>query len=192
MKPKHNGDKNNMSNILNTLKNYQSSFVSFEAETEPKLAVGKFQANFGKHPKEVKLVKFAKVVGLIGTKVNYQDLVQNRLIKEADLKGQEATDFKAESLPDWKERVDGVETRHKSKGTQYITVHCVANNVPKVRYELDGKELSAEEITLLKECLPKSSSKKQEEAGIEKPVIYREYKVQSMKQIKVGGEVITD
>jgi len=181
-----------MSNILNTLKGYTSSFVSFNSETEPKLAVRKFQANFGKHPNEVKLVKFAKVVGLIGTKVNYQDLVQNRLIKGADLKGTEGPDLRAESVPDWKERVDGVETRHKTSGQQYITVHCVAAQKPIVHYELDDKVLSDDEVKLLKECLPKSSSKKQEDAGIEKPVIYREYKVQSMKQIKVGGEVITD
>ena len=178
-----------MSNILNTLKGYTSSFVSINSSTEPKLAVGKCKAEFGVHPKELNIVKHTTMVGLVGTKVDYSTLVENRLLKEADLKGTDSKGWEKEERR-WGERVDGVHVTHK--GTDYITVHCVSANKPLVRYELDGKEVDEETLKKIKNSLQTSSSKKQEGAGIEKQVVYRDYKLSSINSIKVGGEVITD
>ena len=178
-----------MSNILNTLKGYTSSFVSINSSTEPKLAVGKCKAEFGVHPKELNIVKHTEMVGLVGTKVDYSTLVENRLLKEADLKGTDSQGWETEERR-WGERVDGVHVTHK--GADYITVHCVSANKPLVRYELDGKEVDADTLKKIKNCLSDSSSKKQSEAGIEKQVVYRDYKLSSINSIKVGGEVITD
>ena len=178
-----------MSNILNALKSRQSSFVSINSTTEPKLLVGKCKAEFGKHPNELNLIKHTTMVGLVGTKVDYTTLVENRLLKEADLKGTESSSWEKEERR-WGERVDGVHVTHK--GADYITVHCVSANKPIVRYELDGKEVDAETLKKIKNSLQTSSSKKQEEAGIEKQVVYRDYKLSSINSIKVGGEVITD
>ena len=178
-----------MSNILNALKSRTSSFVSINSTTEAKLLVGKCKAVFGKHPNEMKIIKHTEMVGLVGTKVDYGTLVENRLIKEADLKGTDSQGWEKEERR-WGERVDGVHVTHK--GADYITVHCVSANIPKVRYELDGKECDAEMVKKIKSCLSSSSSKKQAEAGIEKQVTYRDYKLTSINSIKVGGEIITD
>ena len=178
-----------MSNILNTLKARTSSFVSINSTTEPKLLVGKCKVEFGVHPKELNIVKHTEMVGLVGTKVDYSTLVENRLLKEADLKGTDSQGWETEERR-WGERVDGVHVTHK--GADYITVHCVSANKPLVRYELDGKEVDADTLKKIKNCLSDSSSKKQSEAGIEKQVVYRDYKLSSINSIKVGGEVITD
>ena len=178
-----------MSNILNALKARTSSFVSINSSTEPKLLVGKCKAEFGVHPSELNLIKHTTMVGLVGTKVDYATLVENRLIKESDLKGTEASSWEKEERR-WGERIDGVEVQHK--GSTYITVHCVSANKPIVRYELDGKEVDEITLAKIKKCFSDSSSKKQENAKIEKQVVYRDYKLSSINSIKVGGEVITD
>jgi len=178
-----------MSNILNALKSRKSSFVSINSSTEPKLLVGKCKVHFGCHPKELNIVKHTTLVGLVGTKVDYATMVENRLLKEADLKGSESKGWEKEERR-WGERVDGAHVTHK--GADYITVHCVSANKPIVRYELDGKEVDTETLAKIKNCFSDTSSKKQEEAGIEKQIVYRDYKLASINSIKVGGEVITD
>jgi hypothetical protein len=178
-----------MNNILNTLKGYTSSFVSINSSTTPKLLVGKCKAQFGVHPNELNIVKHTTLVGLVGTKVDYATLVENRLLKEADLKGSESNGWEKEERR-WGERVDGVHVTHKGK--DYVTVHCVAANKPQVRYEIDGKEVDTDTLAKIKNCFSDSGSKKQAEAGIEKQVVYRDYGLDSINSIKVGGEVITD
>jgi len=163
---------------LEILKSKKSSFVSFLMETDPKLNKG---GRAGVPKRELEVLKQTELVALVGTAVDYESLVQNRLIKESDAKGIEAPDFTAEERK-WGSRVDGVEVQHK--GGIYITLHCVANNHPKVKYLEVGsrREVSKDEIAT---WMPAKSNPDQ---GLDKPIIYRDYGLDSIKSFKLGGE----
>jgi len=137
-----------------------------------------------------RITKHTKFVGLIGTKIDYGTLVENRLAKEADLKGTEAQDFTAKPRK-WGTRVDGVLVEHEKDGVakQYVTIHCIANNIPTVSYSYKGKEFDHKDSkydTWRKKV--SSKPKTQLEAGIDNPVVYRDYDLDSIVSIKVGGE----
>lgn len=174
------------SEIVAKLQTIKSSFVALKTETIPTLQVGKCKAEFGVHPKELNIVKKSEYVGLIGTKIDYTVLVNNRLIKEADLKGLESPEEFTAKPRKWGNRVNGVLLEHTNKQgeyKQYITVHRVAAQKPKVRYELDGVECSEEVVAKIKNCFGASSSRQ----GLDKPIVPNDYEVKNIKAIKVGG-----
>ena len=76
------------------------------------------------------------------------------------------------------------------KGSIYVTIHCVSANAPKSTYFMDGVEVVGEQLEKLKQCLPSSGSKKQAEVGLMKPVVYRDFKLDSINWVKVNGEEI--
>jgi len=179
--------------ILATLQNYKCNFVGLTTETKPTMQVAKTKAEFGIHPKEFgTLVKKSEYVGLIGTKISYEVLVNNKLIKEADLKGLEnPSEFEAKPR-NWGTRINGVLVEHTNKAgefKQYVTVHRLAANKPKVVYELDGKVCDAELVAKIKKCFstPKPNQ------GLEKPIIPNDYELKNIKAIRVGGiEILQD
>ncbi len=179
---------------LEILRSKPSSLVSFETETSANLF--NKGGRGGLEPMidavnvdSTRITKHTTFVGLVGTKIDYGTLVENRLAKEADLKGAEAPDFTAKPRK-WGTRVDGVLVEHtdkKGNEKQYITIHCVANNVPKVRYSYKGAEFDHKDSKYDPWRKKKSQPKTQLEAGIENPIEYRDYDLESIVSIKVGG-----
>jgi len=181
------------STILAKLQTIKSSFVGLTTETIPKMQVKLTKEQFGMHPNDFgKLVKKSEYVGLIGTKIDYKMLVNNKLLKEADLKGLETPEEFVTKPRAWGQRVNGVLLTHTNKDgvyKEYITVHRVAANKPKVVYELDGKVCDAEMVEKIKKCFGKSTSRQ----GLDKPVIPNDYEVKNIKAIRVGGaEILQD
>lgn len=180
---------------LEILRSKPSSLVSFETQTDASLfnkggrgGLDPMIDAVGIDP--TRITKHTTFVGLVGTKIDYGTLVENRLAKEADLKGTETPDFSAKPRK-WGTRVDGVLVEHtdkKGNEKQYITIHCVANNVPSVRYSYKGVEFDHKDTKFDPWRKKKSAPKTQIEAGIENPVVYRDYDLDSIVSITVGGE----
>lgn len=175
------------SNLLALLKTTTSSFVSFVTETDPEMkkggrgGVAKFEdACNGRNP--AKYTKVTKFVALVGTKVDYGTLCENR----AEKSGNGAESF-VEKPRTWGERVDGVEVSHK--GESYITCHFVANNKPEVSYKYDGQEITLTDKE--REYLPvKKISSSQADAGLTEAtqIVHREYSLASIKAVTIKGE----
>jgi len=180
---------------LEILRSKPSSLVSFETQGKASLfnkggTKGTEAMIDAVDVDSTRITKHTKFVGLIGTKIDYGTLVENRLAKEADLKGTEAQDFTAKPRK-WGTRVDGVLVEHEKDGVakQYVTIHCIANNIPTVSYSYKGKEFDHKDSkydTWRKKV--SSKPKTQLEAGIDNPVVYRDYDLDSIVSIKVGGE----
>ena len=180
---------------LEILRSKPSSLVSLESETDANLfnkgGRGGLEPMIDKvNVDPTRIIKHTTFVGLIGTKVNYETLVENRLAKEADLKGTEVPDFSAKPRK-WGTRIDGVLVEHtdkKGNEKQYITVHCIANNVPNVRYSYKGVEFDHKDAKFDPWRKKKSAPKTQLEAGIENPIVYRDYDLESIVSMTIGGE----
>ena len=157
---------------LEILKSYKSTLVSVTYETDPKLLKG---GRSGVPKREIEVVKQTSCVVLMGTKIDYETLVQNRLIKAADLVGMEAPEFTAEERK-WGNRIDGVEVNHNGK--VYVTMHFVMNNIPKSTYLEIGSRRVVEKSEI-ETWLPKSSSNDGK---------YRDCELANWKSFKVGGE----
>lgn len=173
----------NANEIANLLRKNKSTFVSLVTETDPKFLKGRgansFENVVGKDASKYR--KVAKLVGLVGTSVDYGTLVENRASKVAGDTVKVETEGRR-----WGERVDGVEVQHKGKS--YITLHFVANNKPQISYKYDGKEI---ELDKEKDFIPKKKvSSTQTEAGLteENQIVYRDYDCESIKAITVSGE----
>ena len=177
---------------LEILRSKPSSLVSFETQTDANLFNKGGRGGLEPMIDAVnvdpsRIVKHTEFTGLIGTKIDYGTLVENRLAKEADLKGTEVPDFNAKPRK-WGTRVDGVLVEHEKNGVtkQYVTIHCVANNVPKVRYSYKGAEFDHKDSKFDSWRKKKSAPKTQVEAGIENPVVYRDYDLDSIVSLRVG------
>lgn len=172
--------------LLALLKSTTSSFVSFVTETDPSFkkggrsGVAKFEDACKRDPS--KYSKVTKFVALVGTKVDYGTLCENR----AEKSGNGAESF-VEKPRTWGERVDGVEVTHK--GESYITCHFVANNKPEVSYKYEGKEITLTDVE--KSYLPeKKISSSQADAGLTEAnqIVHREYSLSSIKAVTIKGE----
>lgn len=178
---------------LEILRSKPSSLVSFETQTDGNLFN---KGGRGSEPMvdavnvdPSRIVKHTKFVGLIGTKIDYGTLVENRLAKEADLKGTEVPDFSAKPRK-WGSRVDGVLVEHTKNDVvkQYVTIHCIANNKPSVTYSYKGQPFNHKDSKYDTWRKKTSAPKTQLEAGIENPVVYRDYDLDSIVSMTVGGE----
>lgn len=172
--------------LANFLRNYKSTFVSLITETDPKFKKGgrggvtKFVDAIGRDPSKYR--KVSKLVGLVGTSVDYSILVENRAEKQGN--GADSVEIKERK---WGVRVDGVEVTHKDES--YIVLHFVANNRPQVSYKYDGEDVELTDKE--KEYLPaKKISSTQKDAGLTEAnqIVHREYKCSSIKAITVSGE----
>jgi len=169
------------------LRSLMSAFVSLKTETECSLFnKGKGESSFksviGYDAAEI--TKHSSFVGLIGTKVDYSVLVQNRLIKESDAEGVTPPDFTAAERK-WGVREDGVIVTHKDE--TYITVHCVANNKPTTAFVAPtGQIVNPYEEKFSSWLKPKSEEG--ERQGLDKPIVHREFKLSSIKEYVVCGD----
>jgi len=181
----------NESEALALLKAKPSTFVSFQMETaqdcfnlgrdtkaNPK---GSMISSLNIDPE--KIIKHTTLTGLVGTKVSYQSLVENRLAKESDLKGIDTPDFESKGRK-WGERIDGVEVVHNE--LKYITIYFVANNIPKVTYTYEGVDLDIKDAKFD----PYRKPEKAEGAlqGLDKPIVPRDYKLSSVNAMTLSGE----
>ena len=177
----------NSQKLADLVRTYNSTFASIVTETDPKMkkggrsGVAKFEDAIGRDPSKYR--KVAKATVLIGAKVDYTTLVENRVVKTTD-NFKEDVEVKERK---WGEKIDGVEVQHK--GESYIIAHFVANNKPQVSYQYDGKDIELTDKE--KEYLPKPKiSSTQSDAGLteDTQIIHREYKCSSIKAITIGGE----
>ena len=123
---------------------------------------------------------------LVGTKIAYQTLVENRLAKESDLKGVETPDFESAGRT-WGVRVDGVEVEHK--GERYATFYFVSANKASVSFDYKGKPIDLYDKKFDEWRKPvKEEGARQVEAGIDKVIVPRDVNVKNILNISIGGE----
>jgi hypothetical protein len=127
-------------------------------------------------------------IGVVQIGYSYENSVNNRLEKIGLEK-----DFVAESLP-WGHWVEGLENKViEHKGKHYLRMYEVANQKPKVRILLDGKEVTDSKILeqILGFVPQKQSSQKQAEHGLEaeKQTKPRNVAFENIVAIKCGNLV---
>lgn len=170
------------------LSNVKSSFIGLKTETaQSSLNKGRGKntmvESIGINPDNIK--KLTSLVGLCGTNVTYQDMVNNRLAKE-NVGSQISVTFEASELP-WGEWVNGAEKcllKHNDK--LYLRVYCVANNKPKVSHIYEGVEIDVKDSKF--EPWKKAEKVDGENQGLDNPIVVRTYGFDSIKEITIGGE----
>ena len=170
------------------LSSVKSSFVGLKTETaQSSLNKGRGKnamvESIGIDPDAIK--KNTALVGLCGTNVTYQDMVNNRLAKE-NAGSQINVTFEASELP-WGEWVKGAEKcLLKHNGKFYLRVYCVANNVPKVEHTYMGESIDLKASKF--DPWRKAEKVDGENQGLENPIVVRSYGFESIKEITIGGE----
>jgi len=140
-----------------------------------------------------KLRKITILVGLLsGTKVGYQDFVNNRLDKEAVADGKEGAqlEFTAGPRP-WGEHVKNADGSLNNalvthKGEFYLNFFCLANNEPTVLWVYDGNlvDISGSRFDLWRKP-PKKDGQNQ---GPKSPIVVRTPKFSSIRAISMYGK----
>jgi hypothetical protein len=170
------------------LSTVKSSFIGLKTETaQSSLNKGRGSSamieSIKINPDEIK--KHTSLVGLCGTNVTYQDMVNNRLAKE-NADSQITVTFESSELP-WGEWVAGAEKcLLKHKGNLYLRLYCVANNKPKVTHIYEGAEINLDDSKF--NPWKKAEKSEGENQGLEKPIVVRTYAFESIKEITIGGE----
>lgn len=165
-----------------------ASFVSINANTaQTTLNKGRganaMTEKLGIDPDEIR--KLTQIVGLVGCGVNYESMVNNRMVKEGTPRSD--ADFEAGSLP-WGEWVTGGEKMLlKHKGNFYLRVYCVSANAPKVEHEYKGAPIDLKDPKF--DAFRKPEKVEGENQGLEKPIVVRSYGFESIKSIKIDGEI---
>ena len=113
--------------------------------------------------------KHCKMNVMVG--FDYQNCVNNQHGRE-----QAEMDFVAAPRP-WGKRVDLKTVEHK--GQTYISANCLKTY--DVHYTVNGRDI---ETHLVEPYLPKKSETRQ---GVDKPVVYRDFKVESIVGINFRG-----
>lgn len=172
--------------LANLLKDFdKKSFASMHTVTSPKF--NKKGRDSGLSVKEVTGVDAENVRKVsdmvIGLGYDYEQLVVNRLINKEGKTGEEY-----ERGISWHEPWEGstVIHQHKKTGERYLFIECIANNKPKSKF-IDVTTGNVVEKEKLAEFLPKES--KPENQGLDNPVEVRTFKLESIRQLKVGGEI---
>lgn len=171
-----------------------ASFVSMRTETKQTTLNKGRGANAMVETIQVdpeKIVKKTDIVALIsGGAVGYEDFVNNRILKEAKAKGKEKAQitFEAEGHKWGKLLHDGCNAilTHKFKGGRYLVAYCVANNKPKVEHTYEGQPINLTEARF--DSYRKAPRKDGENQGTENPIVIRDYKFESIKEITIFGE----
>jgi len=108
---------------------------------------------------------------------NYANSVNKRLVKE----GKEAN-FEAKPRK-WGVHVPGTPLiLHKDN--YYLEAGYLTKNTPKVTYTMDGEEV---EKAVFENYLP--ARKPSTTQGLEQEVVMRDFKIENIKKVKVGGKV---
>jgi len=130
--------------------------------------------------------KQSRVNGIIGA-WNYTNAVNNQRMRESDAETVEEVEAVPifEALPRaWGERLTGTALVHH-KGQYYVEVK-VERAIETV-YMIDGRPASEAEVEAIRRYLPKRENEGQRQE-VEKIVVLRDYKLDSIKAVRVGGE----
>jgi hypothetical protein len=159
------------------------SFIGLKTQTDPKfIKTGRETGlsmidKIGSDPTNVK--KFSEFVAGIG--YDYGTTVNNRLAKEGK------TQLVFLPMETWHEPYRGskVIRQHKTTGELYYYVSLISNNIPKVEY-VDISSGKTVPKSVLEEFLPKEYPTTNQ--GLDKPVDVRTLKLESLKELKYGGD----
>lgn len=130
--------------------------------------------------------KRSRVNGVIGA-WNYGNAVNNQRVRESDAQTVEEVEAVPEFVPlprAWGERLTGTALVHH-KGQHYVEVK-VERAIETV-YVIDGEEATPEQIADLRRFLDKRDNEGQRQE-VEKVIILRDYKLDSIKGVRVHGE----
>lgn len=162
------------SQLVETIKSIKgTTFATLETSTEPKMR------KTG-NPYFGRVRKISK-----GLNVQIGSVYEKAVNRQAEREGNEsAGEFKAEKLAYGSWLVPHKLIEHK--GEIQIRVTCNPRMKPKsVSYEIDGVEIPVEEI---KPFMPESKkSARQESFGVEREVVPRNFKLESITAITVNG-----
>lgn len=149
-----------------------TSFATLITETEP--TMNKTGNRFNG-----KIRKISKIAGIIGN-WSYRNSVNNQLERE-----EKVADFEPHYRT-WGNRISGSGIV-EHKGQLYIEVK-IEGITEEPRYEWnDGTQLTESEFSELKQWIKKSSAPSTQD-GIEKKIILRDYKLDSIKIIHAFGK----
>ena len=137
--------------------------------------------------------KHTDIVGLVsGGKVDFQDFVNNRLLKEAKDKGKEKAQLTFEvGARKWGTHIKKspalVEhTNKKGVYERYLVLFCVANNKPKVKHTYESKTIDLTEARF--DNYRKPSRSEGGNQGTESPIIVRDFAFNNIKEISLFKE----
>jgi len=132
--------------------------------------------------------KHTSLVGLLsGGAVGYQDFVNNRLTKEAKEKGKAKAQLTFEAGErKWGKHLENCNAIVEHKGALYLVLYCMANNKPTVDHTLDSQAINLNESRF--DQWRKPAKKEGENQGTENPIVVRDYKFSSIKEITIFGE----
>jgi hypothetical protein len=142
--------------------------VSLVVETSPELIKPKSNPLFGR------LTKLSYLNGMIG--FNYESSVNRQ-------QGREGGDMDFEAMPrKWGTRIAG-SPFVEYKGKLYLETKV--QKVYGTKYILDGKEVTKDEIKKWLRPKPEEGARQ----GVENPVVLRDFSLESIREIRVDGEV---
>jgi len=122
------------------------------------------------------VVKVSEVNGMIG--YDYENSVNNRRKKE---QGDDAEKFVTQGRL-WGTRLNRVFVVHK--GGLFVTIKIERTLAKPRYYDAKGEEVTKEEIASFLPAPRKATTQ-----GVEQDVIHREYKLLSIQEIRMGGNV---
>lgn len=130
--------------------------------------------------------KYTNIVGLVsGSGVSYQDFVNNRLNKEAKDAGKPKAQLTFEAGErKWGTKINGSNALVEHKGAYYLVLYCMANNKPMVEHRYNGKLIDLKESRF--DQWRKPEKKEGDNQGTDNPIIVRDYKFESIKEITLN------
>jgi hypothetical protein len=176
--------------IVNFLMNASGcSFANVVTETDPINHTKKNDATFSElFPGRVSIKKIGLRNVSIGNK--YENAVNNRL----DKVGEESTFVVDTQSRAWSEKIKDGLVRHKTTGEYYLEYYYLNANESTSTYVWENEfPLTDEELAMAKPLFKKSySSKKQEEAGLDKKdqVKVNLVKIENVRKISAFGETV--
>lgn len=153
------------------------SIVSVTAEVEQKVL------KRGNPLKDAEITKLVKVTCQSGT--SYENTVNNQRVREG-----EKSDFS--SVPNWMEATEfsAFVQKKSDPSCKYLRLMVVPGTKSEnLGYFVNGKPATEQEIAIIEKF--KQVSTPPTNQGVDRPVIYRTFKVSGLKSIRVGGVEIT-
>lgn len=151
-----------------------STFMTLETNTVPEMR------KTG-NPFVGRVKKHTKINVTFGA--NYENAVNRQAEREEN---ENAGEFKSLKLAYGKWLVPHKLIEHK--GAVQVRVMCNPHMKPEVAYSLDGHPVNPSEMEAIKAFMPeKKTSARQEEFGIEREVVPRNYSLDSIEAVTVNG-----
>jgi len=161
-----------------------ATIATLETETIPDM-VKKDRITKEPNPWSGRVTKQSRVNGIVGA-WNYTNSVNNQRVRESNAE----TVAEVEAVPEftaeprsWGERLPN--TGLVKHGENYY-VEIKVQRAIETTYMVDGRPATSEELSDIKRYLPQKTEGTRQE--VEKPVILRDYKVDSIKSVRINGQ----